>query len=190
MRASSFLAIVLFSAALLMPRGASADEGITEVSRHVAGPGDQVTATIGCACQPPCVRGPDGHLHPEGFKHGPCIGGSKSKPPASFGISLLPEKRAKAINRCAHRGCPNPISALPPNPYAAPYTYLGSALPPERGNNPESGELPRYLLTFSVPALRPGAYSFVIWCRACLNGHRGRLNVNPNELSWRLVVKP
>jgi hypothetical protein len=183
------LALAAFLAVLLAPCVASADEGVTKVSRHVAEPGDRVTVTIGCACLPPCRRGPGGHVHPEGFKHGPCILGSKSKPPASFGVSLLSEKRARAAERCTRRSCPSPVAALPPDPYAAPYAFLGSALPPPGGNDPESGELPRYLLTFTVPDLRPGAYTFVIWCRACGNGRRGRLNVDPREPAWRLTVR-
>jgi hypothetical protein len=90
---------------------------------------------------------------------------------------------------CARRSCPNPIEALPSDPYRTPYTFLGSARPPAGGNNPESGEPPRYLLTFTIPDLRPGGYSYVIWSRGSENGPRGRLNVDPGAANWRLSVR-
>jgi hypothetical protein len=182
------LALAVLLALLGVPAFASADEGITAVSRYVAAPGEEVTLTIECACLPPC-KGRKGHRHPEGFKHGPCTLGSKAMPPLSFGVSLLPAAKLAAMRRCARRGCPNPIKALPSDPYRAPYTFLGSARPPAGGNNPESGEPSRYLLKFSIPDLRPGAYDYVIWSRGSENGHRGRLNVDPGAANWRLSVR-
>jgi hypothetical protein len=182
------LVLAALLALLGVPAFASADEGITAASRRVGAPGEEVMLRIGCACLPPC-KGRRGHRHPEGFKRGPCTLGSKAKPPLSFGVSLLPDEKLAAMSRCARRGCPNPIKALSNDPYRAPYTFLGSARPPAGGNNPESGEPPRYLLTFSIPDLRPGGYSYVIWSRGSENGHRGRLNVDPTAANWRLSVR-
>jgi hypothetical protein len=183
------LALAALLALLGVPASASADEGITAVSRRVAAPGEEVTVTIGCGCLPPC-KGRSGHRHPEGFKRGPCTLGSRAKPPLSFGVSLLPVgKLAAMMRRCARRSCPSPIEALPSDPYRAPYAFLGSARPPAGGNSPESGEPPRYLLTFTIPVPRPGGYSYVIWSRGSENGHRGRLNVNPGAADWRLSVR-
>lgn len=182
------LALAALLALLGVPAFASADEGIVAASRHVGAPGEEVTVTIGCACLPPC-KGRKGHRHPEGFKRGPCTLGSKAKPPLSFGVSLLPPGKLAAMRRCARRGCSNPIKALPSDPYRAPYTFLGSARPPAGGNNPESGKLSRYLLKFSIPDLRPGGYSYVIWSRGSETGHRGRLNVDPDAANWGLSVR-
>jgi hypothetical protein len=182
------LALAAFLALFGLPAFASADEGITAVSRHAAAPGEAVTVTIGCACLPPC-KGLRGHRHPEGFKRGPCTLGSEAKPPLSFGVSLLPAAKLAATRGCTRHGCPEPIKALPGDPYRAPYSFLGSAGPPAGGNNPESGALPRYLLTFRIPDLGPGAYSYVIWSRRSENGHRGRLNVDPSAANWRLSVR-
>jgi len=182
------LALAAFLALLGVPAFASADEGVPAVSRHAAAPGEEVTVTIGCACQPPC-KGRRGHRHPEGFKRGPCTLGSEAKPPLSFGVSLLPAAKLAAMRGCTRRRCRELIKALPGDPYRAPYTFLGFAGPPAGGNNPESGALPRYLLTFRVPDLRPGAYSYVIWSRRSENGHRGRLNVDPGAADWRLSVR-
>jgi hypothetical protein len=181
------LAIAAFLALLLVPapNSASADVGIAHVSRHAGQPGEEVTVTVGCACFPPC-KGPKGHRHPEGFKQGPCTLGSKARQPASFGVSLLPHAQASAQADCPHRPCPS----LPQDPHARPYTFLGLALPPAGGNNPETGSVPHYDLTFTIPALRSGTYSYVIWCTACVRGHRGPLIANPTDSSRQLVVRP
>jgi hypothetical protein len=188
-RAVACLAVAALLVFLLVPApdSASADSAIGHVSRHAGRPGEKVTVTIGCACFPPC-KGPKGHLHPEGYKRGPCSPGSR--PPASFGISLLPLAKVKAVDGCTHRTCPGKSASLPPDPSTHPYTFLGFARPPAGGNNPENGDIPRYLLNFTIPDLRPGTYSYVFWCAACVRGHRGPLVANSSVPSWRLVVRP
>lgn len=79
---------------------ASADSGVTGVSRHAGRPGAEVRVTIEC-----------------GF----C--GNRS-----FPVSLLPLARAERLLACQmrhYRRCPRPTSP----PRRKPYTYLGAALP-------------------------------------------------------------
>lgn len=130
---------------------ASADVGVERVSRESARPGDVVVVTVGCGfCFPPCV-GPVGDRHPQGYSHGPCMLGTKKSPPASFPLSLVPLERA---------GRPGDVIRR----------RLGLALPPPGGNDPGSGEPPRYRLRFQVPDLPPGPYRFVIHCDTCKPG--------------------
>jgi hypothetical protein len=159
------------------------------VSRHAGQAGEEVAVTVGCGCFPPC-KGPKGHRHPEGFERGPCTLGSKAPPPASFGVSLLPRAKASAQAGCTHRTCPKKSASLPQDPYTHPYTFLGFARPPVRGNNPENGATPRYHLNFTIPNLRSDTYSYVIWCTACVRGHRGPLVANSAVPSRQLVVRP
>jgi hypothetical protein len=145
-----------------------------------------VTLTLGCGfCYPPC-KGPKGDRHPEGFDHGPCMLGTKAEPPASFGVSLVPLSKAPEPRQCGPRAVCSPNTLAPPR--HAPYAFLGLAVPPPAGNNPEHGDPPRYLLHFTIPSLPSASYAYVIWCDACLRGKRGSLlSVSASRL-WRLSV--
>lgn len=165
---------------------ASAAVGVEEVSRHGGRRGDEVKLTLGCGfCFPPC-EGPKGHRHPEGFDRGPCMLDTKKKPPASFGISLVPRSEAPEPHECGPRALCSPTPLAPPR--RAPFTFLGNAVPPPGGNDPEHGDVPRYVLEFEIPRLRPGAYAYVIWCDACAKGRRGSLIASPGSRLWRLTL--
>lgn len=171
---------------LLLANAAAADVGVEKADRHAGRPGAQVHLTVACGfCFPPCV-GPKGERHPEGFERGPCMLGYRDGPPASFGISLLPRERAERLVACQVAGerCPTPNRA----PRRGPYRFLGEAVPPPGGNNPEGGDPPRYLLDFEIPALPPGEYAYVIWCDACQDGRAGSLVANPVSPRARLTV--
>ena len=189
-RAAAFLAVgaVVVVLCALAASGASAAVGVEKVSRGGGEPGDEVTLTLACGfCFPPC-KGPKGHRHPEGFDHGPCMLGTKgAEPPPSFGISLVPLSKAPQPYRCAPRALCSPGTLAPPN--RSPYTYLGLAVPPPGGNNPEHGDPPRYLLNFTIPNLPAGAYAYVIWCDSCMEGKRGSLISSPTSRLWRLAVR-
>lgn len=178
-------AAVLFAA--LAAGVASAAVGVEKVSRHSGAPGEVVTLTLGCGfCYPPC-EGPKGERHPKGFQRGPCMLGTDEEPPASFGVSLVPRSKAPALTSCRRRvPCP-PTTAAPPR--RRPYAFLGPALPPIGGNNPEHGDPPRYLLRFEIPALPAGGYAYVIWCDACAEGERGGLISSPASRLWRLDIR-
>jgi hypothetical protein len=157
---------VLFAA--LAASGASAAVGVEKVSRHSGAPGDAVTLTLGCGfCYPPC-EGPKGERHPKGFERGPCMLGTKEEPPPSFGVFLVPRAKAPALAR--------------------PYSFLGNATPPPGGNSPESGDPPRYVLRFEIPALAAGDYAFVIRCSVCRKGKKASLISAPSHL-WHLRVR-
>lgn len=170
---------------LLLAGSAAADVGVEKVDRHAGPPGDEVHLTIGCGfCFPPC-KGPKGERHPEGFEKGPCMLGTDGKaPPSSFAVSLVSQQRAEHLLACntGEQACPTPTRA----PRRHGYRYLGEALPPPGGNNPEHGDPPRYLLDFEIPRLAPGKYSYVIWCDVCVDGRGGSLVVNPNSPLWGL----
>lgn len=171
---------------LLLASSAVADVGVEKVDRRAGPPGAQVQLTLGCGfCFPPC-KGPKGERHPEGFEHGPCMLGYRDGPPASFGVSLLPLERAERLVACQIAGGPCPTPTRPPR--RGPYRYLGEAVPPPGGNNPEHGDPPRYLLDFKIPALAAGKYVYVIWCDACRDGRAGSLVVNPGAPTDRLAV--
>ena len=183
------LALVALAAALLAFAAASAQAavGVEKVSRHGGKPGTPVTLTLGCGfCFPPCV-GPKGERHPKGFERGPCMLGTKEDPPASFGVSLVPRSEAPAPFECGPNALCSPSTLAPPR--RAPFTFLGQAVPPPGGNNPESGEPPRYLLDFAIPDLDPGAYAYEIWCDVCAEGKRGSLISAPDSWLWRLAVQ-
>lgn len=172
--------------AALSAAGASAAVGVEKASRHGGARGDEVKLTLGCGfCFPPC-KGPKGERHPEGFDHGPCMLGTKRKPPRSFGVSLVAADEAPEPHRCGPNALCAPATKAPPR--RAPYTYLGSAVPPPGGNNPEHGDPPRYLLDFAIPKLAPGDYVYVVWCDACARGGRGSLITAP-ERRWHLRVR-
>jgi hypothetical protein len=188
-RAAALLAVSAAAAVIcaLAASSASAAVGIEKVSRHGGEPGDEVTLTLSCGfCFPPC-KGPKGDRHPEGFDHGPCMLDTKSAPPSSFGISLVPRSKAPEPRKCGHRAVCSLGAPAPPRQY--PYAFLGLAVPPPGGNNPEHGDPPRYLLHFTIPSLRTGAYAYVVWCDACMEGARGSLIAVPASRLWRLVVR-
>lgn len=172
--------------ALSVPR-AEAAVGVISTSRGAGAAGEEVTVTLGCGfCFPPC-KGPEGHRHPAGFQRGPCMLGTHgAEPPASFGISLVPLGRAPRPHRCGREATCAPQAAAPPR--RAPYRYLGEAIPPPQGNNPEHGDVPRYRLTFTIPDLPAGPYAYVIYCGACLRGSGGSLIAVPAAPLWRLRV--
>ena len=167
--------------------GASADVGVERVSRRGGERGDQVKLTLGCGfCFPPC-KGPKGERHPEGFDHGTCMLGTKAKPPRSFAVSLVPASKAPGAHRCGSNAACLPGTTAPPR--RPPYTFLGYAVPPPGGNNPEHGAPPRYVLRFAIPDRHPGRYAYVIWCDACMQGRRGSLIASPAQRLWRLRVR-
>jgi hypothetical protein len=176
---------------LLLASSAAADVGIEKVDRHAGRQGEEVNLTVGCGfCYPPC-KGPKGERHPEGFEKGPCmLGTDGAPPPASFGVSLVSRSRAERLLErtidCSPHPSRCPSTLRPPRGHG--YRYLGEALPPAGGNNPEHGDPPRYLLGFEIPRLAPGQYSYVIWCDACADGRAGSLVVNPRSPLWRLAV--
>jgi hypothetical protein len=172
---------------LLAVTPADAAVGVEKVSRGGGEPGDPVTLTLGCGfCFPPCV-GPKGERHPKGFDHGPCMLGTKRDPPASFGISLVSRSRAPQLVECGTGPICTPSTLGPP--HRAPYSFLGRAVPPPGGNDPGSGEPPRYLLQFEIPNLQPGSYVYEVWCGACEKGARGSLISAPESPLWQLQVR-
>lgn len=188
-RAAAGLAAAALAMALmaLTATAARGDVGVEKVSRHGGAPGASVTLTLGCGfCFPPCV-GPKGERHPKGFEHGPCMLGTKEDPPAWFGVSLVPRSRAPQLIECGPNALCAPSTLAPPR--RAPFTYLGRAVPPAGGNDPESGEPPRYELDFTIPDLRPGAYAYEIWCDVCVEGRRSSLISAPDSRLWRLTVR-
>jgi hypothetical protein len=185
------LAIVATVGALSLAVAASAggSVGVEKVSHRAGAPGRSVTLTVGCGfCFPPCV-GPKGERHPKGFDHGPCMLGTEGKePPASFGISLVRAKEAPQRRTCSA----GPLCTLTPlgPPHKPPFTFLGRAVPPLGGNDPEGGDPPRYLLDFTIPPLPPGTYTYELWCGVCTEGRRGTLIGAPSSRLWRLVIRP
>lgn len=185
------LAIVVGAAVcLLLALGsAAADVGVEKVDRHSGRPGEEVKLTLACGfCFPPCV-GPKGERRPQGFEKGPCMLGTDGKtPPPSFGVSLVSRQRAeRLVDRliaCGRDPDTCPTTKRPPRGHG--YRYLGEAVPPPGGNNPEHGDPPRYLLDFTIPRLAPGRYTYVIWCDACVDGPRGSLVVDPMSPLWGL----
>lgn len=185
-RALLAVAATLALLAAMAATSASAAVGVEKVSRRGGERGDEVKLTLACGfCFPPC-KGPKGERHPEGFDHGTCMPGTKAKPPRSFAVSLVPVSRAPGSRRCSRRACPR--STLAP-PRRAPYSFLGRAVPPPGGNDPEHGDPPRYVLHFAIPDRRPGRYAYVIWCDACIKGRRGSLIASPASRLWRLRVR-
>jgi hypothetical protein len=182
------IALIALATALLAAVPAHAAVGIERASTHHGAPGATVHLTLGCGfCFPPCV-GPKGERHPKGFDHGPCMLGIKDDPPASFGVSLVRSKEAPQRRRCGD----GPLCTLTPlgPPHKPPFTFLGRAVPPPGGNDPEGGDPPRYLLDFTIPPLPPGTYTYELWCGVCTEGRRGTLIGAPSSRLWRLVIRP
>lgn len=187
-RRTLVVAVLAGALVALAATSARAAVGVEKASHHGGAPGTPVTLTLGCGfCFPPCV-GPKGERHPAGFERGPCILGPKADPPTSFGISLVPRSQAPEPFRCGPNALCSPQTMAPPR--RAPFTFLGRAVPPPGGNNPETGEPPRYLLEFAIPELSPGAYVYEIWCDACAEGRRGSLISAPDSRRWQLMVRP
>ncbi len=183
----SLVLVLLIATGLLVPGAAPADVGVERVSRLAGAPGDAVELTIGCGfCYPPCER-------PEGDRSGVCMPGVKPPPP-SFPVSLAPVEKVPKPYRCGPRRLCTPQASAPPA--HPPYTLLGWArpAPPADDRWPLGGfghgtiEPPRYALEFQIPELRPGAYSYVIYCATCQRGQGGSLIAFP-ERRWRLTVR-
>lgn len=172
----------LASAALLLlfVAPAQSDVGVEKTSRHGGEPGTAVTVTLGCGfCFPPC-KGEPGHRKPL-----PCMLGTREDPPESFPISLVPLSKAPEPHRCGPNALRPPQSKAPPA--RAPYTYLGEAMAMAREQTGKS--IPRYSLDFEVPDLRPGLYTYVIWCDVCNRGKGGSLIANPGSRLWHLRIR-
>ncbi len=182
--AAMLLAVGLFAAvAALGAEPAGAAVGVEKVSRLAGAPGDPVDLTLACGfCFPPCHGAP-------GHRNVPCMLDTKAQPPKEFQISLVPIEKAPKVHRCG----PNAVCPPQPRgaPRSAPYTYLGRATPPaEDGSSAAGDNVPRYLLHFEVPSLRPGVYTYVIFCDVCVRGERGSLIADPRARKWRLRVLP
>lgn len=171
----------------LLSASVQAAVGVSAVSRDTGAPGAEVKLTLECGfCFPPC-RGPKGERHPAGFDRGPCMLGTHgAQPPSSFGISLVSIDDAPEPHHCGPKAVCPPQASAPPR--KAPFRYLGQAIPPPQGNNPEHGDAPRYLLDYKIPKLAPGLYAYVIFCDTCLKGKRGSLIASLGERLWRLRV--
>lgn len=185
------VAPLAFLASLTAP-SAMADVGVERVSRLAGAPGDAVELTVGCGfCYPPCEG-------PEGDRSGVCMPGTE-RPPPSFPVSLVPIEKVPKPYRCGPRRFCTPQAPRPPQ--RAPFTLLGWAKPPAQaqasgrrhlgggGFGHGSVEPPRYVLDFQIPDLRPGVYSYVIYCASCQRGQGGSLIAFP-ERRWRLRVRP
>jgi len=161
------VALLSLSAFLTAP-SATADVGVERVSRFAGSPGDTVELTIGCGfCFPPCEG-------PQGDRSGVCMPGVEPPPP-SFPVSLVPIEQVPRPHRCGPRRICTPQASGPPR--RAPFTLLGWAKPVQAqtsGQRHLGGgfghgaiEPPRYMLDFHIPDLRPGVYSYVIYCGVC-----------------------
>ena len=177
--ATLLAAALLVTVAAARTEPASAAVGVEKVSRLTGAPGDSVHLTLACGfCFPPC-DGASGH------QSGSCMPG-KAEPPEAFPVSLVPIGKAPKLHRCG------PNAVCPPQPRGAPrrdpYVYLGRAAPPADGSNSDGRNVPRYLLDFDIPDLRPGIYTYVVFCDVCARGTRGSLIANPASRLWQLRV--
>jgi hypothetical protein len=173
--AAAALSCVLFIATPTV----QGDVGVERVSRSAGGPGDAVELAVGCGfCYPPCRS-------PASGGRGPCMPGGKA-PPASFPVSLVPVEKAPRPHRCGVNALCSARVQRPPSRH--PFTLLGDAVPPADGEHAERDRVPRYVLSFAVPRVRPGVYTFVIYCDVCLPGKGGSLIANPSARRWRFRV--
>jgi hypothetical protein len=115
------------------------------------------------------------------------LGTHGKQPPGSFGVSLVPLSKAPVPHPCGPRAVCSPTRPAPPR--HGPFRFLGFAVPPPGGNDPEHGDPPRYLVDFAIPELPAGAYTYVIWCDACAPGREGALISSPPTRVWRLNVR-
>jgi hypothetical protein len=171
---------LLASLVVLTAEPAGGAVGVEKVSRVAGAPGDPVELTLGCGfCFPPCKGAP-------GHRNVPCMLGTKAQPPEAFPVSLVPVEKAPKLHRCG------PNAVCPPTPQGAPrrapFTYLGEATPPAGADPSEPHYVPRYLFDFEIPRLRPGIYTYVIFCDVCAPGKDGSLIANPSARAWRLRV--
>ena len=182
-RGSAVLPAAALLSCTLLIATAQADVGVERVSRSAGVPGDAVKLTLGCGfCHPPCRSAMSA-------RRGPCMP-SKKAPPASFPVSLVPIEKAPKPHRCGPNALCSPQTRRPPSRY--PFTLLGRATPPRHGDgkeHPKDDRVPRYLLSFTIPQVRPGVYTFVIYCDACGPGKGGGLIANPRARAWRLRVR-
>jgi hypothetical protein len=159
---ASILALALPVALLLLQGTARADLGFEGANRPSAAPGELVQVTVGCGfCFPQCVGRP-GHRHPPGDLDGGCMPGGHGDPPSAFPIWLTPASHR--LDRGSRPSRP---------PHLASFTYLGRAAPAPNRLDPL--EVPRYVLSFRVPALAPGPYRYVLYCPGCAEGPLGTL---------------
>jgi hypothetical protein len=187
-RIQAFLVgVAIATIALAAAAPAGADVGIEKVSRHAGAPGETVELTVACGfCFPPC-QGPPGHRTPS-----PCMLGTKRQPPESFPVSLVPLGRAPEPRACGPNAlCPARVSAPPAR---FPFSLLGAATPPAPGSEAAQAadreNVPRYLLSYAIPNVRPGVYTYVLFCDACAGGKAGSLIAAPGLRLWRLRVRP
>jgi hypothetical protein len=157
------LTIAIVSLLALGATPAHAAAGVEAVSTHHGASGARIALTLGC---------------------GSCL----DDPPASLGVSLVRSKEAPQRHPCGDGPICTPTPLAPP--HRPPFTFLGRALPPPGGNDPDGGDPPRYRLRFTVPDLTPGTYTYEVWCGVCADGRRGALIGAPNSILWRLVVRP
>jgi hypothetical protein len=176
-RAVLLAAALAAAVALPIVAPAQGDVGIEKVSRHGAEPGATVSVTVGCGfCFPPC-KGEPGH------RNAPCMLDTDAEPPRAFPISLVPIGRAPEPHRCGPRALCSPEAKAPPS--HGPYRYLGRAVAAKGG----ASDIPRYVLDFEVPDLRPGLYAYVLYCGACTRGSGGSLIALPYSRPWQLRVR-
>src|ERR1044072_1789903 len=183
-----WFSVALLAIALLAPASAPADVGVEKIIRGGGAPGEEVPLTMGCGfCYPSC----DGVL---GDRSGVCMPGSEA-PPASFPVSLVPIEKAPKPYRCGPNAYCAPRTMAPPG--RPPFTLLGRATPPGDGDGARQfggvwhqvRHVPRYLLDFEIPDLRPGIYTYVIYCETCSQGKGGSLIAYPRDRQWRLSVR-
>jgi hypothetical protein len=179
--------LIALAVLALVAAPAEAAVGIEKTSRKAGAPGDTVTVTLGCGfCYPPC-KGPRGQRQPK-----PCMLGTEGRrPPASFGISLVPVEKLPVPHPCGPKALCAPEASAPPR--RAPFRYLGEAaalndITQKTGRVP----VPRYRLDFTVPDLRPGTYTYVIYCDVCAKGAGGSLiagGLDPDHLPRRYLLE-
>lgn len=181
MRATLLVIGMLIYVALVPAAPAEAAVGVEKVSRPAGAPGDAVKLTLGCGfCYPPCKG-------PEGRPDGPCMPGNEA-PPESFPVSLVPIEKAPEPYPCGPNALCSPHTRGAPR--KPPFTYLGRATPPSDDEvQTDRPNVPRYLLDFAIPDLRPGVYTYVVFCDVCLPGKAGSLIANPRARPWRLRVR-
>jgi hypothetical protein len=74
-------------------------------------------------------------------------------------------------------------------PKRAPFTYLGEAVL-RRVDGEVDEPYPLYALDFTIPTLRAGTYTYVIYCDVCVDGMGGTLLTAPTvPLRWRLQIR-
>lgn len=163
---ATLLATTLLTTALLLQTTpARADIGIETTSRSAGAAGDSVTVIVGC---------------------GACLAIGAPRSPGSFPVSLVPLKKAPKPHRCGPRTLCSPETLRPPR--RSPYSLLGRAVPQD-GSRDSDGKVSRYRLRFEVPDLRPGVYTYVVFCDMCADGEAGSLIVSPTLREARLRVR-